>query len=562
MPLFIARAYALAPSSDCATRCFALHGDYVAMNRVRMNTIASSSASGSLDEIQRGLASAAAASSRCSRLRPRWFACANRSLAPCTRRRLPSRCSRIAHSRPIASKRVPRTLFAAIVPSHGTITYAYDVANRLTGMTHTPQAPAVGSAQSITFNYDTANRRTKVTLPNTVEMNYVYDNASQLSSITYKKGATTLGDLTYTYDAAGRRTKIAGSYARTNLPTAIPGTNASYNVNNQQTAWGAASAIAHTYDFNGNLTADGTYTYLWNARNQLREVKQGATTIALYEYDAFGRRKQKSINGTITKFLYDGHNFIQEQGSTGNAVANIFGGLALDEQYARIKTPTTTPTTSSFLMDHLGTIIAESDGAGTVPTSYTYEPYGKTTQTGTASDNSQRYTGREQDFGDLYYYRARYYSTNESRFSAEDPIGRRGGPNFFAYVDGDPVGLNDPWGLFSTAPNCDDCPEKKRIVTQLTASCDRLDRTITDKTLRDCIKDKCKTIVVSCQKGCFPNFGGGAFDPNRPGQIVLCVGAGAPKNADYGGIGVHEIAHACGWQHCGGGGVPYQLCGN
>jgi RHS repeat-associated protein len=416
------------------------------MNRVRMSTIASSSASGSLDEIQRGLASASAASSRCSRLRPRWFACANRSLAPCTRRRLPSRCSRIAHSRPIASIRVPRTLIDAIVPSHGTITYAYDVANRLTGMTHTPQAPAVGSAQSITFNYDTANRRTKVTLPNTVEMNYVYDNASQLSSITYKKGATTLGDLTYTYDAAGRRTVMGGSYARTNLPTVIPSTNTAYNVNNQQTAWGATAATAHTYDFNGNLTGAGTYAYLWNARNQLREVKQGATTIALYEYDAFGRRKQKSINGAVTKFLYDGNNFVQEQSSTGTATANLLIGMGYDELYSRIKTPTTAPATSSFLMDHLGTIIAESDGAGTVPTTYTYEPYGKTQQTGTASDNSQRYTGREQDFGDLYYYRARYYSANESRFGEEDPIGILGGINLYGYVGSRPIDRKDPTG--------------------------------------------------------------------------------------------------------------------
>jgi RHS repeat-associated protein len=314
-------------------------------------------------------------------------------------------------------------------------------------MTHTPAAPAVGSAQTVAFVYDTANRRTKVTLPNTVEINYAYDNASQLSSITYKKGATTLGDLTYTYDLAGRRAVIGGSYARTNLPTAIPAANAVYNVNNQQTAWGTASALAHTYDLNGNLTSDGTYTYLWNARNQLREVKQGATTVALYEYDAFGRRKQKSINGTITKFLYDGINFVQEQNSGGVVVANLLPGREVDELYARIKTPTTTPQTNSFLLDHLRTVIAESDAVGAIATSYTYEPYGKTQQADTSSDNAQRYTGREQDFGDIYYYRARYYSTNESRFTAEDPIGKDGGINLYSYAEARPIDRIDPLGL-------------------------------------------------------------------------------------------------------------------
>jgi RHS repeat-associated protein len=128
-------------------------------------------------------------------------------------------------------------------------------------------------------------------------------------------------------------------------------------------------------------------------------------------------------------------------------VASLLTGTGYDELYARIKSPTTTPVTNSLLLDHLGTIIAESDAAGTVFTSYTYEPYGKTTQTGTASDNSQRYTGREQDFGDFYYYRARYYSTNESRFTAEDPIGIRGGVNTYLYVEANPVSVIDPTGL-------------------------------------------------------------------------------------------------------------------
>jgi RHS repeat-associated protein len=396
------------------------------------------------------------------------------------------------------------------VPSHGTIAYTYDAANRLTLMTHTPAAPAVGSAQSVAFVYDTANRRTKVTLPNTVEINYAYDNASQLSSITYKKGATTLGDLTYTYDLAGRRAVIGGSYARTNLPTAIPAANAAYNVNNQQTAWGTAAATSHTYDLNGNLTSDGTYTYLWNARNQLREVKQGATTVALYEYDAFGRRKQKSINGAITKFLYDGNNFVQEQNNAGSPTANLIIGTGFDELYARIKTPTTTPATSSFLMDHLGTIIAESDAAGTIPTSYTYEPYGKTTQTGTASDNSQRYTGREQDFGDLYYYRARYYSANESRFGAEDPIGIEGGINLYAFVGADPISKADPDGLRATCKDpkkCDD-PGKKDVcalVCSDQAACQECCHRYARNNGKGAFADG--AIFITCTRLCVKHFG-------------------------------------------------------
>jgi RHS repeat-associated protein len=334
-----------------------------------------------------------------------------------------------------------------VVPNYGTINYSYDLGNRLTAITKAAPSP-----QTVSFAYDTANRRTKITLPNAIDINYVYDNASQLSSITYVKTSApsaTLGDLTYTYDAAGRRTSIGGTFSRTNVPAATAAANVTHNANNQLTAWGAASATVHTYDFNGNLTGDGTYTYTWNARNQLITVKQGATTVAAYDYDAFGRRRQKAITlagvTTTTRFLYDGVNFVQEQDGTGAAKANLLIGMGYDQVYARTLTGVT-PTTSSFLMDHLGTIIAEVDAVAAIQTSYTYEPYGKTTQTGVASTNAQRYTGREQDFGDLYFYRARYYSAGESRFNSEDPIGIRGGINLYGYADFDPASKRDPTG--------------------------------------------------------------------------------------------------------------------
>jgi RHS repeat-associated protein len=47
----------------------------------------------------------------------------------------------------------------------------------------------------------------------------------------------------------------------------------------------------------------------------------------------------------------------------------------------------------------------------------------------------------------LYYYRARYYDQNSSRFLSEDPIGLNGALNFYAYVDNDPGDYDDPFGL-------------------------------------------------------------------------------------------------------------------
>jgi YD repeat-containing protein len=73
-----------------------------------------------------------------------------------------------------------------------------------------------------------------VTYPNTNKIEYIYNVASELTTVTYKQGTTTLGTLTYTYDAAGNRIKTGGTFARSNLPPALTTTN--YNANNQRIA--------------------------------------------------------------------------------------------------------------------------------------------------------------------------------------------------------------------------------------------------------------------------------------------------------------------------------------
>ena len=54
---------------------------------------------------------------------------------------------------------------------------------------------------------------------------------------------------------------------------------------------------------------------------------------------------------------------------------------------------------------------------------------------------------REDDGTGLYYYRARYYSPDQKRFIAADPLGFGGGDsNFYAYVGNNPINFTDPTG--------------------------------------------------------------------------------------------------------------------
>jgi RHS repeat-associated protein len=294
---------------------------------------------------------------------------------------------------------------------------------------------------TVQFAYDAASRRTSLTLPNGVVTELGYNAASQLIGLKYRKGAMTLGDLTYEYDALGRRGKIGGSFARTNLPAVV--SSATYNGVNSQTTF---AGVSLTYDLNGNLTSDGTHTYVWNARDQLVSIN-GPGLNASFLYDAEGRRITKTINSTTTSLLYDGDDVVQEKLGTAVSANMLIGGI--DEVFARSEVSGGW----SLITDALGSTIALTDTAGTVQTQYTFEAFGKTTASGASNGNPSQYSGREHDETGLYYYRARYYSPSLHRFIAEDPQQFEAGDvNLYAYVGNDPVNFNDPFGLERSSP--------------------------------------------------------------------------------------------------------------
>jgi RHS repeat-associated protein len=294
----------------------------------------------------------------------------------------------------------------------------------------------------VTFDYDNANRRTSLTLPNGIVMTYGYDDASQLTGITYKSGTTTLGDLTYGYDLAGRRTSMGGSYARTTLPTALG--SAVYNAANQLTNW---DTVLLTYDNNGNMTSDGTNSYVWNSRNTLDSMNAPTNT---FQYDAFSRRVSKTIGTTTTKYLYDGATMVQElDGSpTPAPTANLLTG-GIDEVFTRTTAAPDPEGTRNFLTNGLRSTIALTDSTQAFQTTYIYEPFGNTGAFGSATSNSYQYTGRENDGTGLHYYRARYYSPTLQRFISEDPIGFLGGVNLYRFVKNDAINKIDPLGLWT-----------------------------------------------------------------------------------------------------------------
>lgn len=250
--------------------------------------------------------------------------------------------------------------------------------------------------------------------------------------------------LTYQYDGAGNRVSLTRGNGTASLPPNAVA-SASYDAANEQTAFAGATL---TYDANGNLTNDGVNTYQWDARNRLIGISGNVT--ASFTYDALGRRLSKVVNGTNVQFAYDGIDIIAEI-SGGLVGANYLRSFDIDEPFIQ----QSATDNQFFHADALGRALALSTAQGAPATTYGYEPFGKTTVTGTNA-NAFQYTGRENDGENLYQYRSRYYSTTYHRFIQEDRLGFLGsGVNAYAYVINSLLRWIDPGGWAYQGPALD-----------------------------------------------------------------------------------------------------------
>jgi RHS repeat-associated protein len=106
--------------------------------------------------------------------------------------------------------------------------------------------------------------------------------------------------------------------------------------------------------------------------------------------------------------------------------------------------------------DFRGNTIALTGSTGSVTDTVSYDTYGAlVTRTGTTNTPFlfNGHWGVQTDSNGIYYYRARYYHSGLRRFLNQDIVlGTISSPpslNRFAYVNGNPVSLIDPYGLMA-----------------------------------------------------------------------------------------------------------------
>lgn len=255
----------------------------------------------------------------------------------------------------------------------------------------------------------------------------------------------------YQYDQTNRRiNQTATDKSWWNYPTTAATISYTANNLNQYTAVGSASP---TYDANGNLTNDGTYSYCYDVESRLTKILSAGTcaspttVVASYAYDAQGRRKSKTVGSATTIYVTDADNreVLEYTGSSGAVSGWYTYATGPNDVLNRMDVAGTSRQT--LIPDIQGSIVGILDASTGALSKTGYQPFGENPSL--SSGSFQYSAARFDPEGRFYYMRSRMYRTDWGRFAQPDGIGYAGGNNLYVYVSNDPLNEVDPDGLLS-----------------------------------------------------------------------------------------------------------------
>jgi YD repeat-containing protein len=127
---------------------------------------------------------------------------------------------------------------------------------------------------------------------------------------------------------------------------------------------------AITYDTNGNPLTYSGWTYTWTQGRKLQQAANGSTT-ASYKYDASGIRKEKTVNGTTTKYNVVGGRVTWQKTGTNNPIYFLYdaAGKLWGLKYSD-------GNTYFYVRNAQGDVIKIVNGSGAVVEEYAYDAWG------------------------------------------------------------------------------------------------------------------------------------------------------------------------------------------
>lgn len=352
-------------------------------------------------------------------------------------------------------------------PSGRLVGYAYDGAGRIAAMTvdgqpllagisWQPFASArgwvQGNGRAVGRSFDRDGRLTAQTY-DIGTRGYAYDAKGRIRMIDEPWGGRVFG-----YDPADRLVSERawsgnwsyswdGNGNRTSQDTPFGSTSYAYlNGTNRIESAAGLDARSFAHDAAGNMTVEGGYSYVYDARNRLARVQSPSETTD-YRYDAMGRRVIKTGPAGTRHYAhdeqrrvlgeYDGTGALTETvwlGATPVAVLRAGATYWIDAD--QIDTPRVVRDVNDQIVwrwrsEAFGTQQVEENPTGLDPFEFSHRFQGQLFDAETA----------------LHHNDHRDYRAHTGRYVQADPIGLDGGINPFAYAEGDPVAYSDPLGL-------------------------------------------------------------------------------------------------------------------
>jgi RHS repeat-associated protein len=385
-----------------------------------------------------------------------------------------------------------------IYPSGRVVTYTRDAMGRITDVATAANSVAVPAAVVSGATYEPFGPLTSLGYGNNLDLSVQYDQDYQPSA-RLVTGSATVQDLSYTVDADGNITAIG------DLVTGARSQIFQYDALQRLTfANGLYGQLSYGYDGVGNrLSQTGgtdnlaeSYAYAANS-NELASVVNSTTTRSFTYTVAGNLALDNHSDGTFLAYSYDQKNHLVQAANQSKILATFdydFRGLRVgkDTTGSPRQASSLTAPTMLFHYDRQGHIIAENDNVESTLTEYIWlddmpvamahngtlyfvhadhlntpqkvtdgsqnlvwdavlRPFGQIQQESFSFTQLLRFPGQYRDAEDrLFYNYFRDYDPAVGRYVESDLVGIAGGINTYAYVDGNPIGFTDTYGLSKT----------------------------------------------------------------------------------------------------------------
>jgi len=325
---------------------------------------------------------------------------------------------------------------------------------------------------TLNYQYDSEGRTTKIQ-STFWEESLQYNESAQVSEIDFRDPSGKYHSR-FDYDPLSHLTEESGlsshNFAYDAISNRIELDDAAISIDalNQMTQ---DKKAIYAYDRNGNLiqqiSPHQTIDYKYDAFNRLLKIIINQKEKWSYTYDAFNRRLSETHYtwGEATqswkklekrRFLYENNREIGSCDEKGNIVELRSLGIGLCGELGATTAIEIEGKPYVPIHDHRGSISCLIDPERKAPVSwYRYTAFGECESFSNFEDGVYSpwtfCSKRAHDASGLIFFGQRYYSPQMGRWITQDPLGTPEGINNYVYVQNNPMGFVDPYGLFSVS---------------------------------------------------------------------------------------------------------------